>query len=142
MESEGEQMDEMEVEEGLEEEPADTGKDNDKFLRNLIASRVNATYEPKIVAGSRPYLEQGDDTKAAQHAAIRDLLPDLRRTALVYIQEMLVTLYHVDKSPLYEELMCTMTQLAYSMSLEDAASETVRMYAPTLKRVLVPDNRN
>ena len=140
MESEGEQMDEMEAEEGVEEDPA--GKDNDKFLRNLIASRVNASYESKIVAGSRPYLEQGDDTKAAQHAAIRDLLPDLRRTALVYIQEMLVTLYHVDKSPLYEELMCTMTQLAYSMSLEDAASETVRMYAPTLKRVLVPDNRN
>ena len=116
----------------------DTGEQNDVFLRNLIAGRLNATYENKIVAGSQPYLEEGDDTKTAQHKAIRDLLPNLRRTALIYFEEVLLALYYADKSPLYEQLMCTMTQLAYSMTPEDAVLETVRMYAPTLKNVLVP----
>ena len=131
-----------EEEEEEEEMGTDTGKHYDTFLRNLIAERLNADFRDEIVRVSQPYIAEGDDTTTAQRKAIRDLIPDLRRTALTYFESTLLAIYYSEKSLLFENLMTTVGHLSYTMSPEEAVKETVRTYAPALRKVLVPDKPN
>ena len=68
---------------------------------------------------------------------LKEMLPEICKMAREYLRDQLVSIYHLERCPLYRSLMNTAEQLHVSVPL--AITEAIRIYKPELNEVLIRD---
>ena len=111
---------------------------NECFLRQLIMDRLNRWIIPEAeeeAAESYPNM----DAESALEVILDERLPEIHKRAREFLRDQLVSIYYMEKCPLYTSLMNTAERLHRNLHLSVplAITEAVRIYKPELTKVLV-----
>ena len=111
---------------------------NECFLRQLIMDRLNRWTIPEAeeeAAESYPNM----DAESALEVILDERLPEIHKRAREFLRDQLVSIYYMEKCPLYTSLMNTAERLHRNshLSVPLAITEAVRIYKPELTKVLV-----
>ena len=111
---------------------------NECFLRQLIMDRLNRWIIPEAeeeAAESYPNM----DAESALEVILDERLPEIHKRAREFLRDQLVSIYYMEKCPLYTSLMNTAERLHRNshLSVPLAITEAVRIYKPELTKVLV-----
>ena len=111
---------------------------NDCFLRQLIIDRLNRWIIPQAeeeAAESYPDM----DPESALEVILDEKLPEIHKMAKAFLRDQLVSIYYMEKCPLYTSLMNTAERLHRNshLSVPLAITEAIRLYKPELTNVLV-----
>ena len=111
---------------------------NDCFLRQLKMDRLNRWIIPQAeeeAAESYPDM----DLESALEVILDQRLPEIHKMAREFLRDQLVSIYYMEKCPLYTPLMNTAERLHPNSHLlvPLAITEAVRLYKPELTKVLV-----
>ena len=79
------------------------------------------------------------DPELALEEILDEMLPEIHKMARGLLGEQLVSIYHLEKCPLYTSLMNTAERLHRNshLSVPLAIAEALRLYKPKLNKVLV-----
>ena len=110
----------------------------DCFLKQLIMDRLNRWIIPQAeeeAAESYPDM----DPESALEVILGERLPEIHKMARELLRDQLVSIYYIEKCPLYTLLMNTAERLhRYShLSVPLAITEAIRLNKPKLTKVLV-----
>ena len=111
---------------------------NDCFLRQLIMDRLNRWIIPQAeeeAAESYPDM----DPESALEVILEERLPEIHKMARELLRDQLVSIYYMEKCPLYTSLMNTAERLHRNshLSVPLAIKEAIRLIKPKLTKVLV-----
>ena len=111
---------------------------NDCFLRQLIMDRLNRWIIPQAeeeAAESYPDM----DPESALEVILDERLPEIHKMAREFLRDQLVSIYYMEKCPLYTSLMNTAERLHRNshLSVPLAITEAIRLNKPKLTKVLV-----
>ena len=111
---------------------------NDCFLRQLIADSLHRWIIPQAeeeAAGSYPDM----DPESALEVILEERLPEIHKMARELLRDQLVSIYYMEKCPLYTSLMNTAERLHHNshLSVPLAIKEAIRLNKPKLTKVLV-----
>ena len=111
---------------------------NDCFLRQLIMDRLNRWIIPQAeeeAAESYP----DTDPESSLEVILDKRLPEIHKMAKEFLRDQLVSIYYMEKCPLYTSLMNTAERLHRNshLSVPLAITEAIRLYKPELTKVLV-----
>ena len=111
---------------------------NDCFLRQLIMDRLNRwiiSQAEKEAAESYP----DTDPESSLEVILDKRLPEIHKTAKEFLRDQLVSIYYMEKCPLYTSLMNTAERLHRNshLSVPLAITKVIRLYKPELTKVLV-----
>ena len=111
---------------------------NDCFLRQLIMDRLNRWIIPQAeeeAAESYPDM----DPESALEVILEERLPEIHKMARELLRDQLVSIYYIEKCPLYTSLMNTAERLHRNshLSVPLAIKEAIRLNKPKLTKVLV-----
>ena len=111
---------------------------NDCFWRQLIMERLNRWIIPQAeeeAAESYP----DTDPESSLEVILDKRLPEIHKMAKEFLRDQLVSIYYMEKCPLYTSLMNTAERLHHNshLSLPLAITEAIRLYKPELTKVLV-----
>ena len=111
---------------------------NDCFLRQLIVDRLNGCIIPQAeeeAAESYPDM----DPESALEVILDERLQEIHKMAREFLRDQLVSIYYMEKCPLYTSLMNTAERLHRNshLSVPLAITEVIRLYKPELTKVLV-----
>ena len=111
---------------------------NDCFLRQLIMDRLNRWIIPQAAeeaAESYPDM----DPESALEVILEERLPEIHKMARELLRDQLVSIYYMEKCPLYTSLMNTAERLHRNshLSVPLAITEAIRLNKPKLTKVLV-----
>ena len=111
---------------------------NDFFLRQLIMDRLNRWIIPQAEEeAEESYPDM--DPESALEVILDERLPEIHKMAREFLRDQLVSIYYMEKCPLYTSLMSTAERLHRNshLSVPLAITEAVRIYKPELTKVLV-----
>ena len=108
------------------------------FFRQLIMDRLNCWIIPQAeeeAAESYPDM----DPEWALEVILEERLPEIQKLAKEFLRDQLVSIYYMEKCPLYTSLMNTAERLHRNSHLlvPLAITEAIRLYKPELTKVLV-----
>ena len=108
------------------------------FLRQLIMDRLNRWIIPEAeeeAAESYPNM----DPELALEVILDERLPEIHKMTIEFLRDQLVSIYYMEKCPLYTSLMNTAERLHRNshLSVPLAITEAVCIYKPELAKVLV-----
>ena len=111
---------------------------NGCFLRQLMTDRLKRWINPQAkedAEGSYPDM----DPELALEEILDETLPEIHKMARGLLREQLVSIYYLEKCPLYTSLMNTAERLHCNshLSVPLAIAEAIRLYKPELNKVLV-----
>ena len=111
---------------------------NDCFLRQLIADNLHRWIIPQAeeeAAESYPDM----DPESALEVILEERLPEIHKMARELLRDQLVSIYYMEKCPLYTSLMNTAKRLHRNshLSVPLAIKEAIRLNKPKLTKVLV-----
>ena len=111
---------------------------NDCFLRQLIMDRLNRWIIPQAeeeAAESYP----DTDPESSLEVILDKRLPEIHKMAKEFLRDQLVSIYYMEKCPLYTSLMNTAERLHRNshLSVPLAITEAIRLYKPEPTKVLV-----
>ena len=111
---------------------------NDCFLRQLIADNLHRWIIPQAeeeAAESYPDM----DPESALEVILEERLPEIHKMARELLRDQLVSIYYMEKCPLYTSLMNTAERLHRNshLSVPLAIKEAIRLNKPKLTNVLV-----
>ena len=108
----------------------------DCFLRQLIINRLNRWIIPQAeeeAAESYPDM----DPESALEVLLDERLPEIHKMAKEFLRDQLVSIYHMEKCPLYTSLMKTAERLHRNshLSVPLAITEAIRLYKLELTKL-------
>ena len=111
---------------------------NECFLRQLIADSLHCWIIPQAeeeAAESYPDM----DPESALEVILEERLPEIHKMARELLRDQLVSIYYMEKCPLYTSLMNTAERLHRNshLSVPLAIKEAIRLNKPKLTKVLV-----
>ena len=111
---------------------------NDCVLRQLIIDRLNRWIIPQTeeeAAESYPDM----NPESALEVILNERLPEIHKMAREFLRVQLVSIYYMEKCPLYTSLMNTAERLHSNshFSVPLAITEAIRLNKPKLTKVLV-----
>ena len=111
---------------------------NDCFLRQLIMDRLNRWIIPQAEEeAEESYPDM--DPESALEVILDERLPKIHKMAREFLRDQLISIYYMEKCPLYTSVMNTAERLHRNshLSVPLAITEGVRIYKPELTKVLV-----
>ena len=111
---------------------------NDCFLRQLIMDRLNRWIIPQAEEeAEESYPDM--DPELALEVILDKRLPEIHKMSREFLRYQLVSIYYMEKCPLYTSLMNTAERLLRNphLSVPLAITGAVRIYKPELTKVLV-----
>ena len=107
-------------------------------FRQLIIDRLNRLIihqTEEEAAESYPDMDPG----SALEVILDERLPEIHKMAREFLRDQIVSIYYIEKSPLYTLLMNTAERLHRNshLSVPLAITEAIRLYKPELTKVLV-----
>ena len=95
-----------------------------------------------IIPHAKEYAEESYpdmDPELAPEEILNETLPEIHKMARGFLREQLVSIYYLEKCPLYTSLMNTAVRLHRNshLSVPLAIIEVIRLYKPELNKVLV-----
>ena len=111
---------------------------NDCFLRQLIMDRLNGCLIP-LAEEEAVESYPGMDPESVLEVILDERLPEIHKMAREFLRDQLVSIYYMQKCPLYTSLMNTPERLHRNshLSVPLAITEAIRLYKPELTKVLV-----
>ena len=111
---------------------------NGCFLRQLMTDRLKRW----IISQAKEEADESYpdmDLELALEEILNESFPEIHKMARGLLREQLVSIYHLEKSPLYTSLMNTADRLHRNshLSVPLAIAEAIRLYKPELNKVLV-----
>ena len=109
---------------------------NDCFLRQLIMDRLNRWIIPQAeeeAAESYP----DTDPESSLEVILDKRLPEIHKMAKEFLRDQPISIYYMEKCPLYTSLMNTAKRLHRNshLSVPVAITEAIRLYKPELTKV-------
>ena len=82
------------------------------------------------------------DPESALEVILDEKLPEIHKMAREFLRDQLISIYYMEKCPLYTSLMNTAERLHRNshLSVPLAIMEAIRLYKPELTKVLVRRN--
>ena len=109
----------------------------DNLKRKILRSRLSPIRcEPGLGVTKRfPYT----DPESSLEVILDKRLPEIHKMAKEFLRDQLVSIYYMEKCPLYTSLMNTAERLHRNshLSVPLAITEAIRLYKPELTKVLV-----
>ena len=111
---------------------------NGCFLRQLMTDRLKRWIIPQAKEeAEESYPDM--DPELAPEEILDETLPEIHKLARGLLREQLVSIYYLEKCPLYTSLMNTVERLHRNshLSVPLAIAEAKRLYKPEVNKVLV-----
>ena len=111
---------------------------NGCFLRKLITDRLKRWIIPQAKEEAEESYPDMDPELTLEEI-LDETLPAIHKMARGLLREQLVSIYYLEKCPLYTSLMNTAERLHRNshLSVPLAITEAIRLYKPELNKVLV-----